>query len=275
VIAGLIGNFRVFLLIFARVVALMETAPLISSRAIPQTARLGFSLFVAVAVLPWVAGRGYAIPDRAGMYFLLVLGEAAIGLILGFFLNLVFVVFQVGGQFFSLQMGFGASEVYDPLAQIEVPLMGQFLNLVGMLTFLVISGAQKLLLVGVYRSFQALRAVDLVMGRQVLFPYLVRSLGQLFMQALTISFPILGTLVLVYVTMGLLAKAAPQMNLLLMGFPIAIGAAFIVLILLMPLLVGAFSRLIDGGFENLAAIIQGLRTQSLQTQALTPQGGTP
>ena len=177
------------------------------------------------------------------------------------------------GQFFSLQMGFGASEVYDPLAQIEVPLMGQFLNLVGMLTFLVISGAQKLMLVGVYRSFQALRAVDLVLGRQVLFPYLVRSLGQLFMQALTISFPILGTLVLVYVTMGLLAKAAPQMNLLLMGFPIAIGTAFIILILLMPLLVGTFSRLIDGGFDTLATIIQGIRTQSLQSQALIPQGG--
>jgi flagellar biosynthetic protein FliR len=273
VIAGLIGNFRVFLLVFARVVALVETAPLISSRAIPQTVKLGFSLFVAVAVLPWVAARGYPIPDRAGMYFLLVLGEAAIGLILGFLLNMVFVVFQVAGQFFSLQMGFGASEVYDPLAQIEVPLMGQFLNLVGMLTFLVISGAQKLMLVGVYRSFQALRAVDLVLGRQVLFPYLVRSLGQLFMQALTISFPILGTLVLVYVTMGLLAKAATQMNLLLMGFPIAIGTAFIILILLMPLLVGTFSRLIDGGFDTLATIIQGIRTQSLQSQALIPQGG--
>ena len=93
------------------------------------------------------------------------------------------------------------------------------------------------------------------------------------MQALTISFPILGTLVLVYVTMGLLAKAAPQMNLLLMGFPIAIGTAFIILILLMPLLVGTFSRLIDGGFDTLATIIQGIRTQSLQSQALIPQGG--
>ena len=48
---------------------------------------------------------------------------------------MIFAVFQAAGQFFSLQMGFGASEVFDPLAQIEVPLMGQFLNLVGMLVF--------------------------------------------------------------------------------------------------------------------------------------------
>ena len=271
-IAGLIGNFRVFLLIFTRVVALLQTAPLFSSQAIPQTAKLGLSLFVAVSVLPWVAAGGYALPDSVGLYFLLVVGEAAIGLIMAFFLNIVFAVFQVAGQFFSLQMGFGASEVFDPLAQIEVPLMGQFLNLVGMLTFLLISGAQKLMLVGVYRSFRALRAVDLVAGREALFPLLVRSLGQLFMNALTIAFPILGTLLLVYVTMGLLAKAAPQMNLLLMGFPIAIGTAFLLLILVMPLMVGAFSRLIDGGFENIAGIIEGVRNASLESQGLPVPG---
>ncbi|MBN1836543.1 MAG: flagellar biosynthetic protein FliR [Spirochaetales bacterium] len=274
-IASLVANFRIFLLVFARVVALVQAAPLVSSQAIPQTAKLGLSLFISVAVLPWVGARGYAVPESAGLYFLLVLGEVAIGLILAFFLNIVFAVFQVAGQFFSLQMGFGASEVFDPLAQIEVPLMGQFLNLVGMFTFLTIGGAQKLVLVGVYRSFQALRAVDLVAGRTALAPLLIRSLGQLFMQALTISFPILGTLLLVYVTMGLLAKAAPQMNLLLMGFPIAIATAFLLLILVMPLMVGAFSRLIDGGFENVANLIQALRNQSLQTQGLPVQGATP
>jgi len=273
VIASLIGNFRVFLLIFARVVALVQAAPLLSSQAVPQTAKLGLSLFIAVAVIPWVGAQGYPVPESVGLYFLLVLGEVAIGLLLAFFLNIVFVVFQVAGQFFSLQMGFGASEVFDPLAQIEVPLMGQFLNLVGMFTFLTIGGAQKLLLVGVYRSFQALRAVDLVAGRTALFPLLVRSLGQLFMQALTISFPILGTLLLVYVTMGLLAKAAPQMNLLLMGFPIAIATAFLLLILVMPLMVGAFSRLIDGGFENVANLIQAVRNQSLEAQGLSVPGG--
>jgi flagellar biosynthetic protein FliR len=261
VIASLIGNFRVFLLIFARVVALVETAPLLSSQGIPQTAKLGLSLFVSIAVLPWVAAQGYPIPASLGYYFLLVLGEAAIGLLLAFFLTLVFAVFQVGGQFFALQVGFGASEVFDPLAEVEVPLTGQLFNLIGMFTFLVTSGAQKLMLVGVYRSFQALRAVDLVTGRNVIFPLLVRGLGQLFMNALIISFPILGTLLLVSVTMGLMAKAAPQMNMLMMGFTISIGTTFLILLFLMPMLVEAFSRLIDGGFDTLGSIIRGLETR--------------
>jgi flagellar biosynthetic protein FliR len=254
----LIGNFPLFLVVFARLAALFETAPLFSSEAIPQPAKLGFALFIAVMVLPWVAASGYPLPASTGQYLLLVAGEALIGLLMGYFLNLIFAVFQAAGQYFSLQIGFGASEVFDPLAEIEVPLMGQFLNVVGMLTFLVVSGAQKLVLVGVYRSFQAVRAVDLVVGRGLLTGELVSSIGRLFADALTISFPILGTLLLVSVAMGLLAKAAPQMNLLLMGFPFSIGVAFLIMVLAMPFLVGSISRVVDGGFETLSGLLDRL-----------------
>ena len=82
-------------------------------------------------------------------YGLLVLGEVGIGLLIGFLLNLIFSAFQLAGQFFSLQMGFSASEVFDPLSQVEIPLMGEFLNLIAMLVFLTTSGMSKFLLVGV------------------------------------------------------------------------------------------------------------------------------
>ena len=247
------------MLILSRVLAMVEIAPLFSSRAIPQPAKIGFSFFVAIVVFPWVKDSGYSLPDTAVDYFLLVLGEVLVGILLGFFLQIIFAAFQVAGQFFSLQMGFGASQVFDPLAQIQIPLMGQFINIMAMFIFLTISGFKKLLLVGVLRSFQAIRAIDLVIGRDYLFSVLLKSLGGLFENALMIAFPVLGTLLLVSVTMGLLAKAAPQMNLLMLGFPIAIGTAFSVLILAMPFIVAAFVRIIEGGFENLARILQALQ----------------
>jgi flagellar biosynthetic protein FliR len=110
----------------------------------------------------------------------------------------------------------------------------------------------------VYRSFRALRAADLVAGRGLLTGELVSSIGRLFADALTISFPILGTLLLVSVAMGLLAKAAPQMNLLLMGFPFSIGVAFLIMVLAMPFLVGSISRVVDGGFETLSGLLDRL-----------------
>lgn len=256
-IASIVANFRLFLLVFARLAALFEIAPLFSSQAVPQPAKLGFALFVSAAVLPWMPA--YPIPQATGQYLLLAAGEALIGLVMGLFLNLVFAVFQGAGQFFSLQIGFGASEVFDPLSEIEVPLMGQFINLVGMFTFLVLSGAQKLILVGAYRSFQSVRAADLVAGRQLLFRELAGSLGRLFADALTISFPILGTLLLVSVALGLLAKAAPQMNMLLMGFPFSIGVAFLIMVLAMPFLVGSIGRIVDGGYETLSGLLEALK----------------
>ncbi len=249
-----VADFQLFLLVLFRVGAMLQVAPLFSSSAIPPMARIGFSFFIALAIFPWIRDAGYYIPESFVEYFLLVVGEALIGVLIGFYLVIIFAAFQVAGQFFSLQMGLGASQVFDPLAQIQIPLMGQFLNIIAMFVFLTINGFHKFMISGVLRSFQAFKAVDLVLKREQLFEVIITSLGQLFEHALVIAFPILGTLLLVSVTMGLLAKAAPQMNLLMIGFPIAIATAYIVLIVAMPFLIAAFARIIDGSFSTLEKI---------------------
>lgn len=248
------ANSQLFLLVFARVFALVATAPMISSRSIPSLARVGLALMATALVFPTMSEAGYPIPDTGLAYVLLLVGEAMVGIITGFFLVLVFATFQLAGQMFSLQMGFGASQVFDPLSQIQIPLMGQFLNIVAMLIFVNTSGFQKIFLIGVQRSFERMRAVDLVLIRNDVALQVMARLSGLFQDALVIAFPILGTLVLVYVTMGLLAKAAPQMNLLVLGFPISIGITFVVLMVGMPFLAEAMSELIDKGFELIMAM---------------------
>ncbi|MBN1242557.1 MAG: flagellar biosynthetic protein FliR [Spirochaetales bacterium] len=247
----------VFFLIFARVFALVETAPLLSGDGAPQVAKAGFAAFVSAIVFPWVNAAGYQIPPTALGYVMLVAGEALIGIALGFFLTAVFTAFTTAGQFFSLQMGFGASEVYDPLAQIEIPLMGQFLNLIAMLIFLMNDGFRRLFLMGVWRSFESIRAVDLVLRRELWFDYALRAIGAMFANALVLAMPILGVLMMVSVGMGLLSKAAPQMNLLTEGFPIAIMTAFLLLFSSLPFIVEAFSAIIDAGFDDMARLIGG------------------
>jgi flagellar biosynthetic protein FliR len=253
-IEALVTNIRLFLLVFFRIVAMVELAPLLSSASIPQLAKIGLAFFAAAAVFPGVLASNYAIPANDLDYGLLVLGEVAIGLLLGL---LIFSAFQLAGQFFSLQMGFGASEVFDPLSQVEVPLMGEFLNLIAMLVFIAISGTGKFLLVGVQQSFDHLRALDLVTHREGVVQLLVGGLGGLFQSALIISFPILGTLILVSIVMGLMAKAAPQMDVLTMGFPLSIGVTFILLFATLPFLMTAFERIIDGGFQTIGSFIAG------------------
>jgi len=255
----LVGYAQVFLLVLVRVYAILRIAPLFSTEGTPGIVRTGLSFFTAAAVLPGVLEVGYPIPEEGLQYALLLVGEALIGIITGFVLQIVYASFQIAGQFFSLQMGFGASQVFDPLGQVEIPVMGQFLNLVAMFTFVSVGGFQKIFLHGVESSITTVRAVDFVLAKDYILRTMFLGIGRIFEQGLVIAFPILGTLFLVSITMGLLAKAAPQMNLLMLGFPIAIGVAYIVILLIMPLLVATFSKIIDGSFEMIGRIFAAAR----------------
>ncbi len=240
-----------FFLIFVRIYALVRVSPITSSAAIPGIARVGITFFTGFAVFPSVLASGYVIPQSVMGFVLLAVGEALIGIITALFLVVMFAVFQLAGQFFSLQMGFGASQVFDPLAQIEIPLVGQFLNMVAMMVFVISSGLQRIFLYGVLGSFSAMRAVDIAAARGDLFSLVASSLGGLFQQSLVLAFPILGTLFLLQITMGLFGKAAPQMNLLMLGFPAAIGLAFLIIFLILPFLVEAFDGIIDNAFYQI------------------------
>jgi flagellar biosynthetic protein FliR len=277
----------VFLLIAARAFAMIQTAPMLSSDAIPQVAKIALAGFTAFSVMPTAAvfaventaagamgitGTGAVTLPGAGLGFLtdlrfepfsfrfllLLIGEGIIGIIIGFFMTVVFAAFSTAGQFFSLQMGFGASETFDPLAQVENPLMGQYLNLVAMLVFVVVGGFQRLFISGFWYSVQSLNMLALVEGRDHVVGLVVSGLSRLFMDAIVISLPILGTLFLVSLATGLISKAAPQINILSEGFPISITVAFLILFSSLPFMTEAFSRVMDSGFtsiENLYAHI--------------------
>jgi flagellar biosynthetic protein FliR len=244
----------VFILIAVRALAIIEVAPLLSSEGVPQTAKIALAGFAAFCVFPDARLIWKDIPEisTASLEFvLLIIGEAVIGIIIGFFMTLIFSAFSAAGQFFSLQMGFGASETFDPLAQIENPLMGQFLNIVAMLTFLVVGGFRDLFLMGFWRSLQSLSIVELANGREHLAAMMAGGLARLFFDALMISMPILGTLFLTSLATGLISKAAPQINILSEGFPISILVAFTLILATLPFTIEFFSRVIESAFRTL------------------------
>lgn len=256
-LAELLAQSQLFLLVFARTAGMVFVTPLLSSRAVPAVARVGLALFTALAVTPWVGRFGYPITEVGLQYAAMIFGEALIGIILGFMLNLVYSSFQLAGQLFSLQMGFAASQVYDPLAQLQIPLVGQFLNLIAMLVLLSVGGLQKFLLAGFYRSFESATAYTILVQRDSLGLLFISLLGKLFGNALIIALPIMGTLFLISLSMGLLAKAAPQMNLLMLGFPINISMAFLILLLALPILMGTLASIIDSGWVEIVTILGG------------------
>ncbi len=244
----LLDGARLFFVVFARVAALLQTAPVTSSRAIPTIARGGLAMFAAI-IFYFVVGDSYGpVPETGLSYVMVLVSEALLGIIMGLFLQIIFAVFQTAGQLFSLQMGFGASQVFDPLAQIEIPLIGQFLNLIGIGVFLSVSGMQRIFLTGLAGSFRVMKGTDFLAATDYLNETFITALGRLFEQSLILAFPILGTLLLVSVTLGLLGKAAPQMNLLMVGFPVQISVGFLIMMMSAPFLAQKMSQVVDMGF---------------------------
>ena len=243
-----------FLLIAVRALAMIEVAPLLNSESVPQIAKISLAGFAAYTSFSSALVKEWVIAPFGLSFVFLVIGEALIGIIIGFFISIIFAAFSTAGQFFSLQMGFGASETFDPLSQIENPLMGQYLNIVAMLVFVSIEGFRELFLGGFWRSLQSINVMSLVSGRETIVSMVLSGLSRLFLDAIVISMPILGTLFLVSLSTGLISKAAPQINILSEGFPISITVAFLLIYSALPFMTEAFSRVIGSGFETLRTL---------------------
>lgn len=260
----IVANAPVFLLVAARCFALIMTLPLFSSRTIPRIAKLALTGYMAyfifpqvsLATGPYAAYASFISKDGSFnlSYLFLLLGEAMIGIIMGFYISIIFAAFSTAGQFFSFQMGFSASEVYDAMSQVENPLMGQYFNLIAMLIFMQNHWFQKLFLGGLVTSFKSINAFAIVNHNDVLLTFMLSSLTTLFKDALVISLPIMATLFLINVALGILTKAAPQMNLMSEGFAVMILISFFIIMILLPVLSNYFTDCFTDGFKQLQVL---------------------
>lgn len=250
-----IRNFQAFFLILVRINAMIMIAPFFSSGVIPFRIKAMLSFFITLVVFPGVVSTIH-VPGNMGLYYLLVLQEVMIGIYIGFLVSIIFTAFQMSAQYYAAQIGFGINEVLDPVGQVSVPLIGQLMNFVGLLVFLAIDG-HHFLIEAIYRSFELVPGFGL--GKIVtggLLKYLLYTFGGMFVVALKISFPIVATAFLITVSMGVLAKAAPQMNIMMFGFPFQIIAGFGLLALTSPLIIRVMQVAIERSFKLLTGVMQ-------------------
>ena len=252
-----------FLLVYARCFTMIITLPLFSMRSVPRIAKLALSFYMAFMMFSGVDFSVYkaiVTEDQTFsiQYLLLVLGEGLIGVIMGFFIQIIFAAFSTAGQLFAFQMGFSAASAYDALSQVENPLMGQYLNFIAMLVFLQNRWFQKIFISGLMGSFKALSAYSIATGTESVARFMLKGLTNLFADALIIALPVMGTLLLVSIATGLLSKAAPQMNLLSEGFPVMILLVFFLILNMLPAMSDFFTRSFNQGLKDLTDLFATL-----------------
>lgn len=243
--------FPLFLLIFIRLIGITITSPIFSSSIIPPQVIVGLMFLIAIILFPFASQNlKVNIPIETWSYILLLANELFIGFSIGLFISIIFTTFQVAGEFFSYQMGLGISEVLDPLSEVEVPVVSQIFQVFAMLIFISVNGMEYEILV-LRKSFELVRFVDFSSKINVMIPQVITLFRDLFLISLQIAIPIIVTLLILNLTLGIISKFAPQVNIFMVGINIQVIVGFILILLFIPF----FTTFANNLFQNIFARI--------------------
>ena len=244
-----------FLLAVVRASAWLAVAPPFNTRMIPVQAKVGFAVALAIPIGPRIAEQAPS-PEVVPLVTAVLLQVAA-GLALGFLTQVVFAAVQAAGELIDLFAGFTIAATYDPFTNANQAVFGRFYYLLTMTLLFALDG-HLLLVRGFLDSFAAMPTGIPDLGS--VSSVLVDSLGMFFLAALEIAAPVLAALFLTEVALGLLSKAAPQMNVFVLGFPIKILLSLGLVALTLPLLPTALDRLLRTAVRSGGAVMGAFPT---------------
>jgi flagellar biosynthetic protein FliR len=231
-----------------RVAGMVMVAPIFSSNYTPMRIRVGLCVLITMVIVPGVDAVP-SVPALSAEGILITATQVLIGVAMGFMVRLVFNAVVMGGESIAMTMGLGYALMNDPSNGVSVPIVSQFYSLFVTLLFLAFNGHHALIEL-VDASFNYLpvgEPVTVAMLWRVLEWSLV-----LFTGAVMVAVPALCAMLTVNLIMGVMTRAAPQLNILSVGFPVTMMVGFIVIMLTLPVVAGTFQELISKSMGSIA-----------------------
>lgn len=236
-----------------RIAALLSVAPVIGGPQVPSRVRVGLAFLLTLSMMPLVAKVPQVDPlsiDAA----LIIVHQFLIGLSMGFMLLLVFNAVNLAGESIAITMGLGFALMSDPQNGAQVPVISQFYQVLATLLFLALNGhhaviemlAMSFRYVPIGESFSAERLWLLIEWSSVLFA-----------GALKIALPAIAALLTVNMVMGVMTRAAPQLNIFSVGFPVTMTIGFVVILLTLHGFGTGFEQLLAETYLNMTAVLRG------------------
>lgn len=241
-----------FLLVLVRVLAFFAVLPIYGHRTVPNTFKIGLGFFLALTMI-FTLDAPVIVVDAT--YYLLIFKEALVGLVVGLIAMVLLYAIQIAGGLIDYSMGFMIANVMDPQTGAQTPLTGSFLYTFALLFMLLVDG-HHLLLDGIYYSytFVPMDQVFLPFGQGDVIQYIATTFNAMFIVAFQMAFPIVGSLFLVDVGLGMVSRAVPQMNVFVVGMPLKI----LVGLLLLTVFMGVFFMIVQRLFDQMILAMRTL-----------------
>jgi flagellar biosynthesis protein FliR len=243
---------NLFFFPLARVLAFLATAPIFNNIGLPVRIRLVAGLALTLGILPLLQAPP-AVEISSGTGLWIIAREMTIGVAMGLAMRIVFSALIMAGEQIGFQMGLGFAVFFDPQSSAQTPVIAQYFSLLTTLMFISING-HLMLVATLAQSFQAIPISATALSPNswlnlVLFGSKIFSAGLLFALPVTIA------LLITNLALGVLAKAAPQLNLFAIGFPITLTAGFVVISLSLSYFAPPMLRLFEDGLQMMLGFV--------------------
>ncbi len=238
----------------ARIGAFLLSMPILGSRMVPLRIRMIYSLMLTWVALPFLQTVPRCNPLGLECW-LIVVQQLLIGLAMGFCFQFLFQLFEISGQLIATQSGLGFSSMVNPDTGVSVATISQLYSMLINLLFLAMDG-HLILIDYLIRSFQVLPIRDsYALG--IHWPLLFQSGGWMLSSALLVAMPAIVALLVVNLALAVTTRAAPQLNIFSVGFPVSLLVGLLVLWLSLKPLPEQFRQLADQMFVMLQRIFTG------------------
>ena len=232
----------------ARILALLAAAPPFNNAGLTTRVRLVLGLAIAMAVSPALPAMP-AIEPASGLGLLILAQQMIIGLAMGLALRLVFSAIDLAGMMISTQMGLGFATAYDPQTASQTPVVSELIGMLALLVFLSIDG-HLMVLSTLVQSFTFL-PVGLLAISEASWLNIANAGGIIFSAGVMLALPAVTALLITNVALGVLGRVAPQLNLIVIGFPVTILLGFVALYVGMSYLAAPLQQLFEHGLQSM------------------------
>lgn len=235
----------------ARILGLFAAAPVFSNQSIPVTVKICLGVCLTMLVAPLLPPLpSVDVMSMAGGAILVQ--QCVLGLAMGFVMRLIFAGVELAGESVTMTMGLSFASFYDPMTQGRTAVVTQLLGFLTTLVFLT-SNLHLQLLESLVQSFLAM-PIGGTSNASSAFGHIAMWAGIVFASGLQLALPIIGALLTTNAALGLLTRAAPQLNIFGVGFPITISVGMLLVGLTLPHLAGPITANLQTGLKEVGRI---------------------
>lgn len=251
--AQLLGQVASFIWPLMRISAMFVAVPMFSVRAVPARVRLILSVamtFVVMPLLPALPTIEMFSHDGA----MVAIAQVMIGLSIGFIVQLVFSAVVFAGQGIALSMGLGFASMVDPQNGQQVPVVGQLYVITSTLIFLSLDG-HLLLIKMLLDSFTSLPIGGDGITKADIWTIIAWS-SRMFAGGLLLAMPVIASLLLVNIGFGVATRAAPQLNIFSVGFPVTLMLGMLLMWLTLPDVLDQFTGILTDAYDLIGELLR-------------------